>query len=388
MYRFNKIFILFLVFECIGLVYALDQIDNLKIEISKISLTRQLAIDKTTKIKDEIADLAQVISKLKAEFKEEGNIFVRYRLEQVLKKSEGLDKKLKQEQNQLTTINEVLDEKNRELLKTYNKEINVLSDKLEKIKDKKNSDYAKLLKSLRDIVKEKETFIGLPTDLPIEFKAISVNTLDSSFEIYEKIDTLKDLTDKHKRQLFDIEERIKELKERQTLIKEIKHFNEEIAFFSDEFVMHRKPVTKDTSDKTGSTNAEGTSEENSEKNPDTTGTQGTTDESGNTEQTSQTTTPDTGTESAQPTEQTNETTDANLTNQIPATPETTPTTSKIVIPTYQSEIEFQRLTMYKNIPVREVIKSLEKDKKKILNAINDLQNKIKEFEKFAQERSQ
>jgi hypothetical protein len=375
----------------IGVVYASKEIDNLKLEISKISITRRLSLDKIAGTENEMEDIAQIISKLKTEVKESGNLLTRYRLEQILKKSETLDKKLKKEKEELTKINETLDKKNNELLKTYNNEINYLANSMDSIKDRKSASYAVVLKKLRDILKEKEEFIGLPADLTISFKEIDVSPLDSSIEIYEKIDTLKDFLDKYKKQLFNLEEQVKSLKERETLIREIKHFNEEIAFFSDEFVMHRSIAkasekNPDTQTENTETNTQGETEATTEE------TTGNTTETDTSSTTPVEDTTGTGTETS--TEQTTETPAENSSQNL-ATTETTPqetvtptTENKIsVISPYQSEIEFQRLTKYKNVPIREVIKSLEKEKKKVLNSLSELQNQIKEFEKLALKRS-
>lgn len=363
---------------------AKSRISDIKRELSTLKADRGKSQDEIKIIEQDVYKLADSISVLKEEQRAGGNILGRYKLTQLLRKSEELETKLKKKKRAFAEIAKKITQLNKILISEYNKAIKNKSAQLSQIKNKKSKKYADTLAKLSKLIKKKEKFIGIPKISALKIDQIEISSIDTPADLLEKLDILHDLRDRLLRQMKKIDSRLDDIKKRKILIEQIRHFNTEVAFFSDDFVIHKTAQSEEEeeedSEETGITGGEdgGTDGDTTDTGGDD-GTDLGTDTDAGTDNQDLTDVVDTETQTADQT---------NLTDNTEVTTTDTTTDSRITqeVP-YQDEIDIDRLKLYRDLPIEKAIDILKKEKDKLHKDYWNITSKINLFEVTAKERA-
>ena len=247
--------ILFYSFYSYRIAASESTIETLKKEIALFTEDQKKIRTSIRSIEEEIFALSKEITELKLKERNSRSFFGSIKLDNLLKQSEKIEKKLKEEEIKLHTITTRIEEKNALLMKEYTTFLKESKRELGEMKNRKSEAFAHMLEEYAKVAQEREKLVGEPLIKPIDFSGITISYLDTQSDIEDKIDILSDYQEKMTEQRLAVVERLNELNERKTLIDQVRQFDEELQFFSDDFVKFATKV-KDSEDKDTETEEE------------------------------------------------------------------------------------------------------------------------------------
>ncbi len=257
--KIRKTILFSLILYCSFFVYRIaasqNSIESLKKEIALKTEDQKKIRTAIRSIEGEILELSKEITELKLKERNSRSFFGSIKLDNLLKQSEKIEKKLKEEELKLQAITKQINEKNTLLMNEYTAFLKESKRELGEMKNRKSEAFNHILEEYAKIAQEREKLVGEPLIKPIDFSGITISYLDTQGDIEDKIDILNDYQEKMTEQRLAVVLRLNELKDRKTLIDQVRQFDEELQFFSDDFVKFATKV-KDSEDKDTETEEE------------------------------------------------------------------------------------------------------------------------------------
>ncbi len=226
--------VLLLVCLCVNSWAEEDRLSVLQKEISTLEDQKGRLEARKQKLMDEGDKLSREIEDLKMQSTGGLGIIGRYKLTRKLRKAQALSEKLQILEKDIYDVESGIDSKKRSLEREYERQIDILLEKLNKAS--KTEESREILERLRQYQSAKEQLAKQDEEEPAEYLDVSkieIEELDGPQEIREKADLLNDVAGKIGNGVETLSARIERLKGELETRTKLGEFAEEISFFGE-----------------------------------------------------------------------------------------------------------------------------------------------------------
>ncbi|MCL5019803.1 MAG: hypothetical protein M1426_04960 [Patescibacteria group bacterium] len=214
-------------FNAFGQSQKISQLEQ-QASVIETELTELLKIKR--QLEQESDSLAKELSTLRMGPSSTLGILDRYKLEEKLKDSQTLSRKLQGCEKELTKARDRYREAAEELIVLYNREIKTIIESINKKSDKSESTYLQSLYDKRNKWREK---IPERSSVSLILFDVTIDSLDSPRRVREKADLVKDMEEDVRSKVKLLEKRLSELKEEKKVRDKMGDFLQEITLFTD-----------------------------------------------------------------------------------------------------------------------------------------------------------